>query len=253
MRTITVAFHPAQIHSEQLDHLAHQHRLNRLATNTRYRICVQGVSNWLPSAAGSNDTASTAGSSSTPETTAASSTQSSAHSFYHSSPSAIFEPRPNHTRPTRQPAAGAAAAVGASALHDSTTTRCTEVVTLDTTLPHVGLSLDEHGLMPARGLIHSILTRRLGLIVGCFMGIIVFFVLVSVLGWLKLKKRRLENAKRFHMPMPPPEYTTYRHFSIPHDEQSSVLREGMCNHLPSPAYISGAALGTTTTTSTISC
>lgn len=137
-------------------------------------------------------------------------------------------------------------------LNDSTTTRCTEASTLDT-MPHVGLSLDEHGLIPARGLIHSILTRRLGLIVGCFMGIIVFFVLVSVLGWLKLKKRRLENAKRFHMPMPPPEYTTYRHFSIPHDEQSAVLREGMCNHLPSPAYISGAALGTTTTTSTISC
>lgn len=203
---------------------------------------MQGVSNWLPNATnGSNDTSGA----STPEIT--SSTQSSAATFYHSSPSAIYEPRPNHTTRPSAPIAVA------GTLHDSTTTRCTEVVTLDTSLPHVGLSLDEHGLMPARGLIHSILTRRLGLIVGCFMGIIVFFVLVSVLGWLKLKKRRLENAKRFHMPMPPPEYTTYRHFSIPHDEQSSVLREGMCNHLPSPAYISGAALGTTTTTSTISC
>lgn len=121
---------------------------------------------------------------------------------------------------------------------DSAITRCTEVRTLDGA---PSLITDENGLS-SHGIIHSILTRRLGLIVGCCMGIIVFIVLISVLGWLKLKKRRMENAKRQQM-LGPPEYISYRHFSIPHDE-SATIREGGCNH--QPAFISGAVLGTTT-------
>lgn len=57
----------------------------------------------------------------------------------------------------------------------------------------------------------SILTRRLGLIVGSCMGFVVFIVLVSVLGYLKLKKQR-ECAKR-EQPGPA-EYLSYRHFSL---------------------------------------
>lgn len=137
---------------------------------------------------------------------------------------------------------------------DSATTRCTEVRTLDAAPSHI---IDEHG-MSSRGIIHSFLTRRLGLIVGCCMGIIVFIVLISVLGWLKLKKRRIENAKRQQVPglngcgggggggggsAAPPEYISYRHFSIPHDE-SAAIRDGTCNH--QPAFISGTVMGTTT-------
>lgn len=57
----------------------------------------------------------------------------------------------------------------------------------------------------------SILTRRLGLIVGSCMGFVVFIVLVSVLGYLKLKKQR-EVAKRDQPG--PAEYLSYRHFSL---------------------------------------
>ncbi|CAH0389576.1 unnamed protein product [Bemisia tabaci] len=57
----------------------------------------------------------------------------------------------------------------------------------------------------------SILTRRLGLIIGSCMGFLVFIILISVLGYLKIKKQRA-TAKRD--PPLPPEYLSYRHFSI---------------------------------------
>lgn len=134
-------------------------------------------------------------------------------------------------------------------LADTSISRCTEVRTLDAT---PSLITDENGLS-SHGIIHSLLTRRLGLIVGCCLGIIVFIVLISVLGYLKLKKQRIENAKR-QQPIPP-EYLSYRHFSIPHDETNRTLTttsgltvDSNCssNH---PTFISGAVLGTTT----ISC
>lgn len=132
-------------------------------------------------------------------------------------------------------------------LADTSISRCTEVRTLDAT---PSLITDENGLS-SHGIIHSILTRRLGLIVGCCLGIIVFIVLISVLGYLKLKKQRIENAKR-QQPIPP-EYLSYRHFSIPHDETNRTITttsgltvDGNCsNH---PTFISGAVLGTTTIT-----
>lgn len=117
-------------------------------------------------------------------------------------------------------------------LADQLTTRCTDVTTLDSTSAH--LIPDESGLS-GTGIIQSILTRRLGLIVGCCLGIIVFIVLISVLGWLKVKKQRhLADPKRqqqiqmqqqqqqnFQLQMPP-EYMSYRHFSIPHDEANRL-------------------------------
>ncbi|KAJ8682467.1 hypothetical protein QAD02_018259 [Eretmocerus hayati] len=73
----------------------------------------------------------------------------------------------------------------------------------------------------------SLLTRRLGLIVGCCMGFVVFVLLVSVLGYLKMKKQRAV-AKREQQQLQqsggtsmggglgsPPEYLSYRHFSLP--------------------------------------
>ncbi|XP_039299704.1 uncharacterized protein LOC120355410, partial [Nilaparvata lugens] len=75
----------------------------------------------------------------------------------------------NHTHDTHQ----------LTALADSQTSRCTEVKTLE------GDSEESAGRGGG-----SILTRRLGLIVGSAMGFVVFVVLVSVLGYLKIKKQR---------------------------------------------------------------
>lgn len=97
-------------------------------------------------------------------------------------------------------------------LKNSHISACTDVQTLDST---PSLVTDENGLS-SNGFIHSILTRRLGLIVGCCLGIIVFIVMISVLSYVKLKKQRIENAKR--QAALPPEYISYRHFSIPNEE-----------------------------------
>lgn len=93
-------------------------------------------------------------------------------------------------------------------LFDSLTTKCTEVRTLEAVdVFSVGL-----GTVPDRGVgVPSILTRRLGLIVGCCMGFVVFIILVSVLGYLKFKKQRM--AVKRDQPYPT-EYMSYRSFSI---------------------------------------
>lgn len=73
----------------------------------------------------------------------------------------------------------------------------------------------------------SILTRRLGLIVGSCMGFIVFVVLVSALGYLKLKKQR-QAAKRDAAAAPlPHEYLSYRHFSIQSGEAAAAAAEAV--------------------------
>lgn len=93
-------------------------------------------------------------------------------------------------------------------LVDSSTSKCAEVTTLGApnTLSGSLGSVPDHGLG-----VQSILTRRLGLIIGCCMGFVVFIVLVSVLGYLKVKKQRA--AVKRDQPIPP-EYISYRHFSI---------------------------------------
>ncbi|XP_013109794.2 uncharacterized protein LOC106088689 [Stomoxys calcitrans] len=138
-------------------------------------------------------------------------------------------------------------------LKNSRFSTCTDVQTLDST-PSV--ITDENGLA-TNGFIHSILTRRLGLIVGCCLGIIVFIVMISVLSYVKLKKQRIENAKR--QAALPPDYMSYRHFSIPNEE---LLRTGglggggsgnggtVMSSVPSgiSAHISGTSLSTSATT-----
>lgn len=93
---------------------------------------------------------------------------------------------------------------------DSPTSRCTEVKTLDA--PDAIINSDGSAMGGDVGSVSNFLTRRLGLIVGCCMGFIVFLLLVSVLGYLKVKKQR-EAVKREQQPIPP-EYISYRHFSI---------------------------------------
>lgn len=99
-------------------------------------------------------------------------------------------------------------------LADSSTSKCEEIGTLGVAeVTHIGSISDQnYGTQ-------SILTRRLGLIIGCCMGFVVFIVLVSVLGYLKVKKQRA--AVKREMPMPP-EYISYRHFSIQSGETAGA-------------------------------
>ena len=97
-------------------------------------------------------------------------------------------------------------------LSDSPSTRCTDVRTLEA--PTVGESPPEGG---------SILTRRLGLIVGSCMGFVVFIVLVSVLGYLKLKKQRASSKRDQPLPQ---EYISYRHFSIQSGDNTQAVNIG---------------------------
>lgn len=160
---------------------------------------------------------------------------------------------------------------------DTSITRCTEARTLDAAPK---LQPNENGLS-GHGLIHSLLTRRLGLIVGCVLGIFVFIVLISVLGCMKLKRKRIENAKRqqqqqleqtslppstgphLQLPVnyydpqqslhhgqipPPPDYNmSYTHITAattilpPHDETN--YDEFMCHQHPN--FMSGIVMGTT--------
>lgn len=101
------------------------------------------------------------------------------------------------------------ASTPSSQMADSPTSRCAEVKTLDA--PDAIISSDGSAMGDV-GSVSSFLTRRLGLIVGCCMGFVVFLLLVSVLGYLKVKKQR-EAVKREQQPIPP-EYISYRHFSI---------------------------------------
>lgn len=107
--------------------------------------------------------------------------------------------------------------------------RCTEVRTLDAPDSAVG-----DGAVGDRGGLASILTRRLGLIVGSCMGFVVFVVLVSVLGYMKMKKQRAALKREQPLPTNPPEYMSYRHFSL----QGVDRGENPC-----PSFISN--IGTT--------
>lgn len=113
---------------------------------------------------------------------------------------------------------------------NSPMSRCTEVRTLDAPDSVIG-----DGTVGDRGGLASILTRRLGLIVGSCMGLVVFIVLVSVLGYMKMKKQRAAMKREQPLPQNPPEYMSYRHFSL----QSGDRAENAC-----PSFISN--IGTTT-------
>lgn len=162
---------------------------------------------------------------------------------------------------------------------DTSITRCTEIRTLDEAPK---LQPQENGLS-GHGLIHSLLTRRLGLIVGCVLGIFVFIVLIAVLGCMKLKRKRGENAKRqqqeqmgqttttlpptamgpphLQLPVnyydpqqhgqipPPPDYNmSYSHIPattiLPPPHDETNYDEFMCHQHPN--FMSGIVMGTTT-------
>ncbi|XP_075158088.1 uncharacterized protein LOC142231362 [Haematobia irritans] len=272
-----------EIRGKRLNGSAHSAKLTKLSPNTRYHICVIGTGNWLSEPVANalqrihvNDSflmpprddpnvaqtvsaypyaAAVSSSSSSP-----SSSSSEPYTPYHlsytgslfDSNGMTFGEHPSMAQPQQQQALiENAVATENDALQEvlknSRFSTCTDVQTLDST-PSV--ITDENGLA-TNGFIHSILTRRLGLIVGCCMGIIVFIVMISVLSYVKLKKQRIENAKR--QAALPPDYMSYRHFSIPNEE---LLRAGgvgggtVMSSVPSgiSAHISGTSLSTSATT-----
>lgn len=87
--------------------------------------------------------------------------------------------------------------------------RCTEVRTLESPNSIVG-----EGSLGDRGGLANILTRRLGLIVGSCMGFVVFVLLITILGYLKMKKQRATAKREQPLAQNPPEYMSYRHFSL---------------------------------------
>lgn len=213
-------------------------RLISLASNTLYLICVLGVGNWLTYQNDFNNS------------------DSATNSLIASMANAHNEIYPEAIR---------------GLLAESMTSRCTQVRTFYTLS-----STMEMDSLSSNGFFHSLVTRRLGLIVGCCLGILVFIVLVVILGWMKIKKRRIEQAKRQTMPQ---EFLSYRSYSISQDEQNrdpnhynnntsqahhpnhiikDIAKENLNNmascqhhhmHNPHghPNYISGAVMGTTTT------
>ncbi|KAK9884768.1 hypothetical protein WA026_008997, partial [Henosepilachna vigintioctopunctata] len=166
------------IRGKMLDRSSRSLRLSRLSPGSRYLICVLALGNW---ASHRRETAES---------------RLSAH---------VRPDTSNASRETMEVFSDAMLPL----LVDSLTSKCAEVATLDVpdSMP-VGIGTHDLG---SNG-VPSILTRRLGLIIGCCMGFVVFIVLVSVLGYLKVKKQR--QAVKRDQPSVPPEYISYRHFSI---------------------------------------
>lgn len=180
-----------------LDRWASSAKLFRLAPGTQYQICVVGIGNiWEHSTPTAGDLVQS---------------MSSTSYYYSAESSNRFGVRATEENSLE------------ALLRNNVTTKCDEVVTLDV---DTTLMMDEHGMV-ATSFIQSLLTRRLGLIVGCCLGIIVFIVLISVLGWLKVKKQRiLEETKR--MEAHPPDFISYQPYSISHEEQqNTVLQTGV--------------------------
>ncbi|XP_046613939.1 protein artichoke [Neodiprion virginianus] len=182
-----VAYHALdnvdEVRGKLLDPKARSVKLSKLASDTRYLICVLGLGSW-----------------GNPIPEGMSSWQLNA------SHDDVIE--------------GSALPV----MVDSPMSRCTEVRTLDAPDSIVG-----DGAVGDRGGLASILTRRLGLIVGSCMGFVVFVVLVSVLGYMKMKKQRAAIKREQPLPTNPPEYMSYRHFSL----QGADRSENSC-----PSFIS---------------
>lgn len=172
-----------QVRGKLLDPKARSVRLTKLASDTRYLICVLGLGSWgtpIPEDIGSWQ--------------------------WNASHDDVIE--------------GSSLPV----MVNSPTSRCTEVRTLDAPDSIVG-----DGTVSDRGSLANILTRRLGLIVGSCMGFVVFVVLISVLGYMKMKKQRATIKRDQPLSSNPPEYMSYRHFSL----QSGDRAENAC-----PSFIS---------------
>ncbi|CRL04742.1 CLUMA_CG017802, isoform A [Clunio marinus] len=225
---------PDEVRSMYLNRSSNSARLIALASNTLYLICVLGVGNWLTYQNDFNNSDSTS------------------HNLIATITNAQNEVYPEAIK---------------GLLTESMTSRCTQVRTL-----YALSSIMEMDSLSSNGFFHSLVTRRLGLIVGCCLGIFVFIILIAVLGWLKVKKRRIEQAKRQQMPQ---EFLSYRSYAVAQEEQSRELNHynnnaALTHHMTKehakdnlsnmsncqhhhmhnshghPNYISGTVMGTTT-------
>jgi hypothetical protein len=178
----------AQIRGKTLNRSANSEKLAKLSSNTRYLICVLGLGNWLTYHDDLNNLVN--------ESNRIQNQIITNQNGYENGENMLSSQL-------------------LSLLMDTPTSRCTEVRTLDSIAPLV----TEMDGLSGENFIQSILSRRLGLIVGCCLGIVVFIILISVLGWLKVQKQRIvENAKRAQSVQP--ELISYRHFSITNEKQN---------------------------------
>ncbi|XP_057336057.1 protein artichoke-like [Microplitis mediator] len=186
-----------EVRGKILGPTARQLRLSKLIANTRYLICIRGLGNWAPEEYSSSASLSSSVSTRKP---------------VNSSQDDVFFDNLSSLPPE---------------MADSTVSRCAKVKTLE--LP-AAIIINNDGSAPISdpSSVTNILTRRLGLIVGCCMGFIVFILLVSVLGYLKVKKQR-EAVKRDQQPLPP-EYISYRHFSIQSGDAGATARTAAANN-----------------------
>lgn len=251
------------LHLNNFDHTA---KLNVLSSSTQYRICVIGLGNRLSSAMATYASNAAEGvASATIDETAIDDIRTNGNS---DTTNELFD---NDGDSGYQNVSEAVFWNFRNSLMKSNIetpiSKCIEARTLAT--EPIVIS-DQNRLTD--GFIHSLLTRRLGLIVGCCLGILVFIVIITILGWLKLKKRRIDNAKRQEQHLqqqhqlnyqhrnhpdlsqthisPPPDYnTSYRHFVIPCDD---LNYDGGADYristapIAAPNCISGTVIGTTT-------
>ncbi|EDW75170.2 uncharacterized protein Dwil_GK19841 [Drosophila willistoni] len=259
-----------EIHGKRLNGSASSTKLTKLSPNTRYHICVIGTGNWV-----SEPLAIALQRLHSPNDTTREEQQQQLYDIV----AGASPPLPEMYSPYQhltglgdqmqqqldqqesmmmmENSIPVSDSVLSEVLKNSHISACTDVQTLDST---PSLITDENGLS-SNGFIHSILTRRLGLIVGCCLGIIVFIVMISVLSYVKLKKQRIENAKR--QAALPPEYISYRHFSIPNEEltrtaanansaaAAAAASASSSSHMSSvPSGISGHISGTSLSTGT---
>lgn len=249
-------------------------KLNVLSSGTQYRICVIGLGNRLSSAMtmyyASNMVGSVQQNNSIKHFSDRILNQMSAEDQFN----AIFDEDDNAIENKTNAIYWEFRKSLMKSKADTPISRCIET----RTLPAEPVQITDQNRLTDGGLFHSLLTRRLGLIVGCCLGIFVFIIIVSILGWLKLKKRRLENAKRREQQLsqtqqlnyqhlnhpelnqtqllpPPPDYnnTSYRQFTaVPYTDMNYDGRADACNqhtvHTPLPNCISGTVIGTTTIT-----
>lgn len=157
-------------------------RLNHLTPGAKYTICVIATGNFGVSAG-----------SSVPDARIAPSSENTSVQLY--GDELLF----NHLR---------------GYMNDSQTSKCTTVTTIEI----FGTSLDGPFSNTYMG-IADILTRRLSLVVGCCIGFIVFIVFVSVLGYMKTKKRPVIAKVEVQQT---PQYISYDNFPVPNIEAQTM-------------------------------
>ncbi|XP_047528974.1 uncharacterized protein LOC125065437, partial [Vanessa atalanta] len=101
-----------------------------------------------------------------------------------------------------------------SYMNDSYISKCTSVSTIEI----FSAALDSPFSNTYMG-IAEMLTRRLSLVVGCCIGLLVFIVLVSVLGYMKTKKRPVIPKDVVQQP---PQYISYDNFTATNVEVQST-------------------------------